>query len=126
MKNNIEKMVQDNQAMKVWHETMAKASADAMQDHIKAAAWHDSQSNMLKGMIEVPLDPEEKKTTIPAGNYSATPTPKGGMSSPTKEVPLDPSTVKKADLIALLSDHAEHFGDFDMEIDAIADFLINE
>ena len=126
MKYNMEKMVQDHTAMKTWHESMAKSSAESMQDHIKAAAWHDSQTDMIKGMMnEVPLDPEKKTSTIPTSGSASTPTAGAGKSSAAKEVPLDPANVKKSDLIALLSDHATEFGDFDMDIESIANFLIN-
>jgi hypothetical protein len=127
MKYNMKKMIEDNTAMKNWHETMAKASAEAMQDHIKAAAWHESQTDMIKGMMsEVPLDPEKKVTSIPTSGSASTPTSGAGKKASAKEVPLDPSTVKKSDLIAILEEHTALHGGFDMEVDAIANFLINE
>jgi hypothetical protein len=127
MKYNFGKMVEDHDAMKSWHEGMAKSAADSMQDHIKAAAWHASQSDLVKAMMnEVPLDPEKKVSSIPTAGSAPTPTSGSGKTSPTKEVPLDPATVKKADLVAILQEHADLYGDFDMEIEAIANFLINE
>lgn len=127
MKYNFGKMIEDHDAMKSWHEEMAKNAADSMQDHIKAATWHASQADLVKAMMnEVPLDPEKKVSSIPTAGSASTPTAGSGKTSPTKEVPLDPSTVKKADLVAILTEHAELFGKFDMEIDAIANFLINE
>lgn len=125
MKYNIEKMVQDHEAMKSWHEQMAKSAADTMHDHIKAAAWHESQTDLIKGMMnEVPLDPEKKTTTIPTAGSAPTPTSGSGKKAPTSNVPLDPSTVKKADLIEILKEHAEEFGSFDMDIESIANFLM--
>jgi hypothetical protein len=125
--NNMEKMVEDHGAMKNWHDNMAKSAASAMQDHIKAAAWHDSQMNLIKGMLnEVPLDPEKKVTSIPTAGSAPTPTSGNGMSPGSKEVPLDPATVKKSDLVAVLNDYAKEHGNFDMDVDAIANFLINE
>jgi hypothetical protein len=123
--DNFKKMLQDHNAMKSWHEGMAKASADSMQDHIKAAAWHESQANLIKGMTEVPLDPEEKKTTIPAGGGSSTSTPSSKKPA-SNEVPLDPKTLKKSDLVTLLSEHVAEHGEFDMDIETIANFLIND
>lgn len=124
--DNMHKMAEDHTSMKAWHENMAKAAADSMQDHIKAAAWHDSQANLIKAMMnDVPLDPETKKTTIPAGSYSPAP------SSPTKgkvsaqAVPLDPESIKKSDLIAILNEHAEKHGDFDIDTTSIANFLLS-
>ena len=125
MKYNMEKMIEDNAAMKNWHENMAKASAEAMQDHIKAAAWHNSQSDLLKGMMnEVPLDPEKKVTSIPMAGSAPTPTSGSGMSAPAEEVALDPENVKKSDLIAVLKEHAAQIGNLDADVDAIANFLM--
>lgn len=126
MKYNIEKMIQDHDAMKSWHENMAKSAAESMQDHIKAAAWHNSQADLIKGMMtEVPLDPEKKVTSIPAAGSAETPTSGAGKTAPKKEVPLDPE-VKKADLIAILNDHAAEYGEFDMDVETIAKFLLND
>lgn len=127
MKYNFGKMIEDHDAMKSWHEEMAKNAAESMQDHIKAAAWHASQADVVKAMMnEVPLDPEKKVTSIPTAGSASTPVAGSGGSAPAKEVPLDPSMVKKADLIAVLQEHVDLYGDFDMEVEAIANFLINE
>lgn len=123
--DNISKMIEDHKGMKTWHESMAKSSAEAMQDHIKAASWHESQMNLIKSIKEVPLDPESKKTTIPSGAY--TPTPSSGSAKPAeKEVPLDPETVQKSDLINLLNTHIQEHGAFDMDVEVIANFLLNK
>lgn len=126
MKYNIDKMIQDHDSMKSWHEAMAKSAAETMQDHIKAAAWHSSQGDIIKAMMnEVPLDPEKKVTSIPTAGSAQTPTSGAGKTAPTKELPLDPE-VKKSDLIAILNDHASKYGDFDMEVETIAKFLLND
>ena len=126
MKYNIDKMIQDHDAMKSWHEEMAKSAADSMQDHIKAAAWHNSQADIMKSMMsEVPLDPEKKVTTIPTAGSAQTPVSGAGMTAPTKQIALDPE-VKKSDLVAILSEHVAEYGDFDMEVEAIAKFLLND
>lgn len=123
--DNMNKMAKDHVEMKNWHESMAKSAAESMQDHIKAAAWHDSQSNLLKAMMnDVPLDPEKKTTTIPSSSYSA-PRPASTPVNET-EVPLDPETMKKQDLVNILKQHTEQYGEFDMDVEAIANFLITE
>jgi hypothetical protein len=82
---------------------------------------------MIKGMInEVPLDPEKKVSGVPTSGSASAPTPGAGMTSPKKEVPLDPKTVKKSDLVGILSEHEEQFGKFDMPIEDIASFLLAE
>lgn len=123
---NMLKMAQDHVEMKNWHENMAKSAAETLQDHIKAAAWHDSQSNLIKAMMnEVPLDPEKKVTTIPSAGGASTATPSSGGNA-SQEVPLDPKTVKKSDLVEILKNHTEQYGEFDVDIETIANFLINE
>ena len=127
MKNNIEKMIKDHQDMQVWHEDMAKSFAGMMQDHIKAAAWHSSQADIVKGMMqEVPLDPEKKVATIPTAGSASTPTSGSGKGAQAQNLPLDPATVKKSDLIDILKQHESEHGPFDMDVEAIAAFLINE
>ena len=126
MKYNIDKMIQDHDSMKSWHEDMAKSAAESMQDHIKAAAWHNSQADIMKAMMnEVPLDPEKKVTSIPTAGSAETPTSGAGKTAPTKEIALDPE-VKKSDLVAILSEHTAQYGDFDMDVEAIAKFLLND
>lgn len=127
MKYNIEKMFQDHTSMKSWHEEMAKTAATQMQDHIKAASWHESQTDMIKSMMnEVPLDPEKKVISIPTAGSASTPTSGSGKTSPTKEVPLDPESVKKSDLVTILKSHEAEFGSFDMSAEDIANFLLAE
>jgi hypothetical protein len=126
MKYNIDKMVQDHDAMKSWHEDMAKTAAETMQNHIKAAAWHNSQADIMKSMMnDIPLDPEKKVTSIPTAGSADTPTSGAGKTAPTKEVALDPE-IKKSDLVAILTEHAAQYGEFDMEVEAIAKFLLND
>jgi hypothetical protein len=126
MKYNIDKMVQDHDAMKSWHEDMAKSAAETMQNHIKAAAWHNSQADIMKSMMnDIPLDPEKKVTSIPTAGSADTPTSGAGKTAPTKEVALDPE-IKKSDLVAILTEHAAQYGEFDMEVEAIAKFLLND
>jgi hypothetical protein len=122
--DNMNKMIKEHNAMKAWHENMAKGAATQLQDHIKAASWHDSQTSLIKGMItEVPLDPETKSSaSIPTGSYSAS-TPSSSKPS-AQEVPLDPKTVKKSDLVETLTSFEEEFGKFDMSVEDIASFLL--
>lgn len=124
--DNMKKMADDHGSMKSWHETMAKAAATQMQDHMKAASWHDSQAAMIKGMInEIPLDPETKPSaSIPTGSYAPTPSSATPASPATQNVALDPDTVKKSDLVAILSEYQKEFGSFDMSVEDIASFLL--
>ena len=127
MKDNMKKMINDHVTMKSWHETSAKAAAEQMQDHIKAAAWHDSQVNMIKGMItEVPLDPEKKMSGIPSAGSASTPTSRMKEKAGAKEVPLDPKTLKKNDLVEMLLGHESEYGKFDIPVEEVANFLLED
>ena len=125
--DNMKKMAEDHNAMQVWHEDMAKTAATHMQDHLKAANWHVAQLDLIKGMInDVPLDPEKKVSSIPQSGSAQTPTSGSGYSAPSKEVPLDPESVKKSELIAILKGHESDHGSFDMSVEDIAAFLLAE
>jgi hypothetical protein len=127
MKDNMKKMINDHVTMKSWHETSAKAAAEQMQDHIKAAAWHDSQVNMIKGMItEVPLDPEKKMSGIPSAGSASTPTSRMKEKAGAREVPLDPKTLKKNDLVEMLLGHEDEYGKFDIPVEEVANFLLED
>jgi len=126
MKDNMKKMINDHLTMKSWHEVSAKTAAEQMQDHIKAAAWHDSQINIIKGMItEVPLDPEKKSLSIPAGGASSVPASRKEKDS-AREVPLDPKTLRKNDLVDMLLNHEEQYGKFDISVEDVANFLFEK
>ena len=127
MKENMKKMINDHATMKSWHETSAKAAAEQMQDHIKAAAWHDSQVNMIKGMItEVPLDPEKKMSGIPSSGSSSAPTPRTKEKGGAKEVPLDPKTLRKNELVDMLLGHEEQYGKLEIPVEEVASFLLED
>ena len=126
MKDNMKKMINDHLTMKSWHEVSAKAAAEQMQDHIKAAAWHDSQINVIKGMItEVPLDPEKKALSIPAGGASSVPASRKEKEN-ARQVPLDPKTLRKNDLVDMLINHEEQYGKFDIPVEDVANFLFEQ
>lgn len=116
--DNVETIKKGHDSMRSWHENMAKA-------HETAAAWHANQSDDLsKAMNEVPLDPEKRVVRMPENGGQQPATSGAGKTSPTQEVPLDPQSVKKVDLVDILKDHVNEFGSFNMSVEDIADIIL--
>lgn len=115
--DNVQVVKRKHDAMKAWHEDMAKS-------HLTAAEWHAEQSDELgKAMKEVPLNPEKKQGANIGTRGTSTDSPDPAAPAPTK-VPLDP--VKKADLIQILKDHVEEYGDFELTPEEIVDKIFGE
>ncbi len=56
--DNVQMVKRKHDAMKSWHEDMAKS-------HATAAEWHAQQSeDLAKAMKEVPLDPEDQRRSL--------------------------------------------------------------
>ena len=115
--DNVQVIKKKHDSMKAWHEDMAKS-------HQLAADWHGEQSEALgKAMKEVPLNPEEVSGRTYPEKGSSTDTPDAPAPAPTK-VPLDP--VKKADLVQILKDHVEEYGDLGLSPEDIVDKIFGE
>lgn len=119
--DNVQIVKRKHDAMKAWHEDMAKS-------HQTAAEWHAEQSEELgKAMKEVPLNPEEvsSRTYPERGTTTDGPDPKNPLGPlETTKVPLDP--VKKADLVQILKDHIEEYGDLGYTPEEIVDKIFGE
>ena len=104
-------------SMKSWHETMSKS-------HLDAASWHGQQADTLsKAINEVPLDPE--KLVIPVGEHISISTSDAQNFSPHSQ--LTPNEkVQKSDLVQLLIDHANKYGNFGESVDQIVDKIFGK
>lgn len=115
--DNVQVIKKKHDSMKAWHEDMAKS-------HSLAADWHGEQSEALgKAMKEVPLNPEEVSGRTYPERGASTDGPDAAAPAPTK-VPLDP--VKKADLVQILKDHVEEYGDLGLSPEEIVDKIFGE
>jgi hypothetical protein len=115
--DNVQIVKRKHDAMKAWHEDMAKS-------HQLAAEWHAEQSEELgKAMKEVPLDPEERSGQVYGTRGSSTDQPDKAAPAPTK-IPMDP--VKKADLVQILTDHIDEYGDLGMSPQEIVDKIFGQ
>lgn len=115
--DNVQIVKRKHDAMKAWHEDMAKS-------HQQAAEWHAEQSDELgKAMKEVPLNPEERSGQVYGTRGSSTDKPDAPAPAATK-VPLDP--VKKADLIQILADHIDEYGDLGISPEEIVDKIFGQ
>lgn len=104
-------------SMKAWHSNMA-------QQHAIAAEWHSDQSELLsKAMVNIPLDPEKRVTSLGGEKGGSTGQPSTATPRAT-EVPLDPA--KKMDLVEILSSHQEEFGAFDKSVEEIVEYIIGK
>jgi hypothetical protein len=115
--DNMKKMAQDHSSMKSWHETMSKS-------HLDAASWHGQQAETLsKAINEVALDPS--KIVIPVGEHITISTADSQAFTPHSE--LTPNEkVQKSDLVQLLIDHANKYGNFGESVDQIVDKIFGE
>lgn len=115
--DNAQIVKKKHDAMKAWHEEMAKS-------HAIAAEWHGEQSEeFAKAMNEVPLNPEQKPAPKAGAKGSSTDSP-DSTPTPSTSVPLDP--MKKADLIQILQDHIDEFGGIGAKPEDIANILLGE
>lgn len=116
--DNVEMMKVHHEKMKSWNEDMAK-------QHESAAQWHKAQVEELeKAMIRVPLEPQEVATPS-SGSPSGSDTGEDlSGSNPVQEVPLDP--VKKSDLISILNDHVDEYGEFSKPVEQIVESIFGK
>jgi len=115
--DNAQVVKRKHDAMKAWHEDMAKS-------HMIAAEWHAEQSEeFAKAMKEVPLDPEQKPAPQSGARGTSTDAP-DATPTPSTSLPLDP--MKKSDLIQILNDHVAEFGSIGIKPEDIADILLGE
>lgn len=121
---NVEISYDDASSLKKKHEAMKAWHANIAEQHSIAAEWHQNQAESLsKAMINVPLDPEKKVTTIPGRDTGST-SSSGGSAPSATEIPLDP--VKKSDLEDILRQHEEEFGPLKQSIEEIVKHLLGE
>ncbi len=115
--DNAQVVKRKHDAMKAWHEDMAKS-------HQLAAEWHAEQSEeFAKAMNEVPLNPEQKPAPKAGARGSSTDAP-DSTPTPSTNLPLDP--MKKADLIQILNDHIAEFGSIGANPEDIASILLGD
>lgn len=112
--DNAERMVQQHQFL--------------LKEALRAASYHQEQIDELsKAVKDVTFMLTEE--TVSVGGTDSGSTGEPASSAPSAmEVDGDskPVEVRKADLVSLLQEHASEFGDFDIDPETIASFLLSK
>lgn len=123
--DNAEEMARQHKFMKKMHEDMTKALADQMREHIAAAQYHAQQEEALEKAVKDVTFMLESETRGIGGSDTGSTANTQSTATPTPDSTHgDADPVKKADLMEVLKAHTEEFGDFDMDIETIANFLL--
>jgi hypothetical protein len=101
-----------------------------LKEALKAAAYHQDQIDTLsKAVKDVTFMLTETTRSLGGTDGGDTGEPASATPSASDETTKGPGkveTVRKSDLIATLKAHQDIYGDFDVDVDIIADFLIGE
>ena len=112
--DNAERMVQQHQFL--------------LKEALRAASYHQEQIDELsKAVKDVTFMLTEETTTVGGTDSGSTGEPAASAPSAT-EVDGDgvAEQVRKTDLVSLLKEHASEFGDFDIDPETIASFLLSK
>lgn len=112
--DNAERMVQQHQFL--------------LKEALRAASYHQEQIDELsKAVKDVTFMLTEETTTVGGTDSGSTGEPASSAPSAT-EVDGDGASeqVRKTDLVSLLKEHASEFGDFDIDPETIASFLLSK
>lgn len=109
-------------------EKMVEQHKFLLKEALKAAAYHQDQIDTLSKAVK------DVTFMLTETTQSVSGTDGGSTSEPASSAPtaVDPEgdgqveTVRKNDLIATLKAHQDIYGEFDVDVELIADFLIND
>ena len=109
-------------------EKMVEQHKFLLKEALKAAAYHQDQIDTIsKAVKDVTFMLTETTQSVSGTDGGSTGEP--ASSAPTAIDPKDDGqveTVRKNDLIATLKAHQDVYGEFDVDVELIADFLIND
>lgn len=112
--DNAEKMVQQHQFL--------------LKEALRAASYHQEQIDELsKAVKDVTFMLTEETTTVGGTDSGSTGEPSSSAPTAT-DVVGDGATeqIRKDNLVALLDEHASEFGEFDIDTELIASFLLSK
>lgn len=112
--DNAEKMVQQHQIL--------------LKEALRAASYHQEQIDELAKAVKDVTFMTTKTTTSLGGTDSGSTGEPASSATPASDVvgPEVAEEVRKTDLISVLKEHAAEFGDFDIDPDTIAGFLLSK
>jgi hypothetical protein len=99
-----------------------------LKEALKAASYHQDQIDQLsKAVKDVTYMLTEEMVATPGSDSGSTGEP--ASAAPATSSFVDDGAVeevRKNDLISVLKEHAIEFGDFDIDVDTIASFLLSK
>lgn len=123
--DNAEEMVRQHKFLKNMHEEMSKSLFNQMKEHISAVQYHEQQVEKLEKAVKDVTFMLETSTRGVGGSDTGTTADTSSTPTPTADSTHgDADPVKKADLTEILKAHAAEYGEFDMEIETIVNFLL--
>ena len=109
-------------------EKMVEQHKFLLKEALKSAAYHQEQVDALsKAVKDVTFMLTETTQGVAGSDTGSTGEP--ASSAPTAIDPKDDApveTVRKNDLVATLKAHQDVYGQFDVDVELIADFLIGD
>lgn len=123
--DNAEEMARQHKFLKNMHEEMSKSLFNQMKEHITAAQYHEQQADRLEKAVKDVTFMLETETRGVGGSDSGSTAETTSTATPTADSTHGPSDpVKKADLMEILKAHTAEYGDFDMDVETIVNFLL--
>ena len=112
--DNAERMVQQHQFL--------------LKEALRAASYHQEQIDELSKAVKDVTFMLTEETTSVGGTDSGTTSEPASSAPSAIEVDGDgvSEQVRKTDLVSLLKEHASEFGDFDIDPETIASFLLSK
>ncbi|MEY3921521.1 MAG: hypothetical protein RL634_1282 [Bacteroidota bacterium] len=114
-------------------EKMVEQHKFLLKEALKAAAYHQDQIDTLsKAVKDVTFMLTENMQTVAGSDTGSTgePTSAANMAQEVngegQPHEVQPVTVRKNDLVATLKAHQDVYGQFDVDVELIADFLIGD
>lgn len=124
--DSAEAMINQHSFLKNKNEEMAKVAFAQMREFIEAASYHQQQIDTLsKAVKDVTFMLSETKKAIPTNDGGSTSEP-ASATPMAEEVNGDAKveSVRKSELVSLLKQHEAEFGEFDVDVELIASFLM--
>jgi hypothetical protein len=129
--DNAKEMIRQHSFLRDKSDQMSKAAFTQMKESLEAVAYHQSQIDLLsKAVKDVTFMTSKQVTSLGGGTLTpAASAPTEAALNPTPETnfgPGDPKKVKKANLIEMLKAYESDNGEFDINPEVIASFLMAE
>jgi len=129
--DNAKEMIRQHSFLRDKSDQMSKAAFTQMKESLEAVAYHQSQIDLLSKAVKDVTFMTSKQVTSLGGNSNSSEasSPTDASLNPAPKTnfgPEDPKKVKKANLIEMLKAYENDNGEFDINPEVIASFLMAE